>query len=227
MDADGVRVDEDKLKGMKELGDVHPGKSRSNTLTLKAGKYLLFCNEAGHFKAGMYTTPQSRRSRRIDRALRRAPIERIGDRRRYQRRAAASSISISVGPEARCACRNCSCRWGRLSASHGAAAEAARDGQEIRRVDVDADLRDAALGHVFLDLAIAAVVPDEDGHREFQLDRRRQLTDGELQAAVADQRDHRPLRWASLAPSAGRRGIAEACRSRCWSWKKERGCSGW
>jgi uncharacterized cupredoxin-like copper-binding protein len=56
MDADGVRVDEDKLKGMKELGDVHPGKSRSTTLTLKAGKYLLFCNEAGHFKAGMYTT---------------------------------------------------------------------------------------------------------------------------------------------------------------------------
>jgi len=55
MDPDGVRVDEDKLKGMKELGDVHPGKSRSNTLTLKAGKYLLFCNEAGHFKAGMYT----------------------------------------------------------------------------------------------------------------------------------------------------------------------------
>ncbi len=56
MDTDGVRVDEDKLKGMKELGDVHPGKSRSTTLTLKAGKYLLFCNEAGHFKAGMYTT---------------------------------------------------------------------------------------------------------------------------------------------------------------------------
>ena len=54
MDADGVRVDEDKLTGLKELGDVHPGKSRNTTLTLKAGKYLLFCNEAGHFKAGMY-----------------------------------------------------------------------------------------------------------------------------------------------------------------------------
>ena len=54
MDPDGVRVDEDKLKGMKELGDVHPGKTRNTTLTLKAGKYLLFCNEAGHFKAGMY-----------------------------------------------------------------------------------------------------------------------------------------------------------------------------
>jgi uncharacterized cupredoxin-like copper-binding protein len=54
MDASGARVDEDKLKGLKELGDVHPGKGRSTTLTLKAGKYLLFCNEAGHFKAGMY-----------------------------------------------------------------------------------------------------------------------------------------------------------------------------
>ena len=56
MDADGVRIDEDKLKGLKELGDVHPGKSRNTTLSLKAGKYLLFCNEAGHFKAGMYAT---------------------------------------------------------------------------------------------------------------------------------------------------------------------------
>ncbi len=56
MDKDGVRVDEDKLVGLKELGDVHPGKSRDTTLTLKAGKYLLFCNEAGHFKAGMYAT---------------------------------------------------------------------------------------------------------------------------------------------------------------------------
>ncbi len=56
MDKDGVRIEEDKLEGLKELGDVHPGKSRDTTLTLKAGKYLLFCNEAGHFKAGMYAT---------------------------------------------------------------------------------------------------------------------------------------------------------------------------
>ena len=56
MDASGVRVDEDQLKGLKELGDVHPGKSRTTKLTLDAGKYLLFCNEAGHFKAGMFTT---------------------------------------------------------------------------------------------------------------------------------------------------------------------------
>ena len=54
IDASGERVDEDKLQGLKELGDVHPGKTRSTTVTLKAGKYILFCNEAGHFKAGMY-----------------------------------------------------------------------------------------------------------------------------------------------------------------------------
>jgi uncharacterized cupredoxin-like copper-binding protein len=56
MDKDGVRVEEDELKGLKELGDIHPGKTRTTALTLKAGKYLLFCNEAGHFKAGMYAT---------------------------------------------------------------------------------------------------------------------------------------------------------------------------
>lgn len=55
MDVSGARVDEDKFKGLKELGDVHPGKSRNTTLTLKAGNYVLFCNEEGHFKAGMYT----------------------------------------------------------------------------------------------------------------------------------------------------------------------------
>jgi uncharacterized cupredoxin-like copper-binding protein len=56
MDESGARVDEDKLKGVEELGDVHPGKTRSTTVTLAAGKYVLFCNEAGHFKAGMYGT---------------------------------------------------------------------------------------------------------------------------------------------------------------------------
>ena len=56
LEADGARIDEDKLKGLKELGDVHPGKTRSTTVPLKAGKYILFCNEAGHFKAGMAAT---------------------------------------------------------------------------------------------------------------------------------------------------------------------------
>ena len=34
--ADGTKLDEHKLKGMKELGDVSPGKSHSTTLTLRA-----------------------------------------------------------------------------------------------------------------------------------------------------------------------------------------------
>ena len=55
MEADGARVEEEKFKGLEELGDVHPGKSRSTTIKLTAGKYILFCNEAGHFKAGMYS----------------------------------------------------------------------------------------------------------------------------------------------------------------------------
>src|SRR5215510_2097690 len=46
-------------------------------------------------------------------------------------------------------------QMGQAVGPHRAAAEAARDGQEVRGVDVDADLRDAALGHVFLDLAVA------------------------------------------------------------------------
>ncbi|MGO4440351.1 plastocyanin/azurin family copper-binding protein [Rhizobium sp. RAF56] len=55
VDASGARVDEDKFKGLKELGDVHPGKSRNTTVTLKSGHYVLFCNEQGHFGAGMFT----------------------------------------------------------------------------------------------------------------------------------------------------------------------------
>ena len=37
MEADGAHVDEDKLKGMHELGDVHVGKTRITTVQLKAG----------------------------------------------------------------------------------------------------------------------------------------------------------------------------------------------
>jgi uncharacterized cupredoxin-like copper-binding protein len=50
----GARVDESKLTDLKELGDLEPGVSRSLTLNLTPGKYLLFCNEEGHFTAGMY-----------------------------------------------------------------------------------------------------------------------------------------------------------------------------
>jgi uncharacterized cupredoxin-like copper-binding protein len=50
----GARVDESKLTDLKELGDLEPGKSGKLTLDLTPGKYLLFCNEEGHFTAGMY-----------------------------------------------------------------------------------------------------------------------------------------------------------------------------
>jgi uncharacterized cupredoxin-like copper-binding protein len=50
----GARVDESKLAGLQELGDLEPAVSRKLTLDLTPGKYLLFCNEEGHFAAGMY-----------------------------------------------------------------------------------------------------------------------------------------------------------------------------
>ena len=50
----GARVDESKLADLQELGDLEPGKSRTGTFDLAPGKYLLFCNEEGHFGAGMY-----------------------------------------------------------------------------------------------------------------------------------------------------------------------------
>jgi len=46
-------VNEEALKGIVELGDLKPRKSGTLTLDLKAGKYLLFCNKPGHYKAGM------------------------------------------------------------------------------------------------------------------------------------------------------------------------------
>lgn len=52
-DSKGV-VNEAALKGVRELGDLEPGKSGTMTLDLKPGKYLLFCNKPGHFRAGMY-----------------------------------------------------------------------------------------------------------------------------------------------------------------------------
>ena len=48
------KIIEKALKGVHELGDLNPGKSGTMTLNLKPGKYLLFCNKPGHFKAGMY-----------------------------------------------------------------------------------------------------------------------------------------------------------------------------
>jgi uncharacterized cupredoxin-like copper-binding protein len=51
----GNKVDETKMQGIKELGDLEPSKSGQMKMTLKPGTYVLFCNEPGHFKAGMVT----------------------------------------------------------------------------------------------------------------------------------------------------------------------------
>jgi len=48
-------VDEDKLKGAKELSsDLDPGKSGKLTMDLKPGRYVVFCNQPGHFDGGMH-----------------------------------------------------------------------------------------------------------------------------------------------------------------------------
>jgi len=50
-----ARVYEEKINDRGEVSELKPGKSGSLTLDLTPGAYLLFCNVAGHYKAGMYT----------------------------------------------------------------------------------------------------------------------------------------------------------------------------
>jgi uncharacterized cupredoxin-like copper-binding protein len=52
--SDEPRVDEAKLEGIAELGDLSPGKSGEMKTTLKPGRYVMFCNQPGHFQAGMF-----------------------------------------------------------------------------------------------------------------------------------------------------------------------------
>jgi uncharacterized cupredoxin-like copper-binding protein len=53
--ADENKVDEDKAGYKGEAENLDPGKTGSVTLALQPGKYLLICNEPGHFVAGMWT----------------------------------------------------------------------------------------------------------------------------------------------------------------------------
>ena len=55
MSKDDTKVDEKRLKGIKELGDLTPGKSGVLTLDLQPGHYVVFCNQTGHFKGGMHS----------------------------------------------------------------------------------------------------------------------------------------------------------------------------
>lgn len=52
-DARGV-VEKNAFQGVKEVSDLDPGASGTLTMDLNPGTYLVFCNEPGHYKAGMY-----------------------------------------------------------------------------------------------------------------------------------------------------------------------------
>ena len=45
----------EQTHSLGEVGDLPPGHSGKLTLNLKPGKYLLFCNESGHYADGMKT----------------------------------------------------------------------------------------------------------------------------------------------------------------------------
>jgi uncharacterized cupredoxin-like copper-binding protein len=48
------RVVESRAHPIGEISDLKPGKSGSLSLDLKPGTYVLFCNQPGHYKDGMY-----------------------------------------------------------------------------------------------------------------------------------------------------------------------------
>jgi uncharacterized cupredoxin-like copper-binding protein len=51
---DPSKVDENKLDGVKELNtDLDPGKSGKLVIELTPGRYVVFCNQPGHFAGGM------------------------------------------------------------------------------------------------------------------------------------------------------------------------------
>lgn len=54
-DSDSARVPEDKVNSLGEVPELEAGKSGKLELHLKPGVYLLICNIAGHYAAGMYT----------------------------------------------------------------------------------------------------------------------------------------------------------------------------
>lgn len=49
------KVDEDAAGHLGEVAELEPGASGSLTLTMKPGTYILYCNIAGHYAAGMWT----------------------------------------------------------------------------------------------------------------------------------------------------------------------------
>ena len=52
---DGMSIDEKKLEGIIELGDMKPGESKETKMVLEPGSYLMFCNMPGHTGSGMWS----------------------------------------------------------------------------------------------------------------------------------------------------------------------------
>ncbi len=48
-------VDEEGAGHLGEVSELDPGKSGSLTVEMKPGTYVLYCNVAGHYAAGMWT----------------------------------------------------------------------------------------------------------------------------------------------------------------------------
>lgn len=54
-DYDAAKIPEDQVKALGEVAELQPNASGSLDLKLAAGSYLLICNVAGHYAAGMVT----------------------------------------------------------------------------------------------------------------------------------------------------------------------------
>jgi uncharacterized cupredoxin-like copper-binding protein len=52
---DDQRVDEEKGEHLGEVSELAPGATGALRITLKPGRYLLYCNVAGHYAMGMWT----------------------------------------------------------------------------------------------------------------------------------------------------------------------------
>jgi uncharacterized cupredoxin-like copper-binding protein len=52
-DEKASKIVEGKLSKLVDTDDIKPGGKKTVTVSLKPGNYLLVCNQAGHFRAGM------------------------------------------------------------------------------------------------------------------------------------------------------------------------------
>ncbi|WP_428548684.1 plastocyanin/azurin family copper-binding protein [Profundibacter sp.] len=54
-DTDAMRVDEEAAGSKGEVSELPAGEKGALTVTLEPGTYVLYCNIAGHYAAGMWT----------------------------------------------------------------------------------------------------------------------------------------------------------------------------